>query len=112
MSKLTKPSRDLAERVLSEVGFEDRLIVYKLHRRAGPMQVTLYSFEEAVGFLFGAFPQPDFVELARWTEAVIKDPELADRIRELADKKASDMKKILALRQLMGTRLQQCRQIA
>jgi len=48
MKKLKNPSRELAMKILSEVGFEDRLIGFSLRERTGPMPVVMYKFEEVV----------------------------------------------------------------
>ena len=39
--KLSRPSREVADRILTEVGFADRLIGYRLHPRMGSMAISL-----------------------------------------------------------------------
>jgi len=106
--KLSEPSRDLARRVLAEVDFNRRLVGYKMHRRAGPSPLSLYSFEEVVGLLLHPLSQIDFSELEQWVREVMQDPELADRIREQRTRNVSAMRKTANIRDLMAKRLIQC----
>ncbi len=112
MGKLSKPSKDLALTVLTEVGFEERLKGFKIRERTGPMPVTLYSFEEVVLLLNDHFPAIDFNHLENWIRNVMKDGELADRLISITSKRnLSDQKKTRLVRNLMGVRLLQCSRV-
>lgn len=37
MGRLSKPSKDLSSRIMTDVGFEERLIGYRLRARTGPL---------------------------------------------------------------------------
>jgi hypothetical protein len=109
MEKLREPERDLATRVLNEVGFEDRLIGYRLRERAGAIMTPLYSFEEIVHLLNDRFPQLNFNRLEKWIRDVMGDEELAARIKEAIEQKSNDHDRTHSIRILMGERLCQCK---
>ena len=111
MSALKPPSKELARKILAEVGFHDRLIGYRLHHRIGPAPVTLYSFEEVVGFLTDASAQLDHRELTTWVREVISDPELAGEIKTIAEGNMNILEKTRRIGKLMGIRLIQCRRV-
>jgi hypothetical protein len=108
MEKLTFPSKRLAARILSEVGFEDRLMGYRLGERTGPMSIPLYSFEEVVGLLNEPHPRIDFNRLEEWVRDSMGDVELAGKIRDLLREDISDQDRSLRIRDLMALRLHQC----
>jgi len=108
MKELQRPSEDLAERMLAQVAFKDRLVGYQLHKRLGPTPVTLYSCGEVVGFLSGGFPQIKVNKLETWIRETLCDTELADGIRELKNSVLNDQEKLLRIRNLMAVRLVQC----
>ncbi len=108
MEKLTLPSKALATRILTEVGFEERLMGYRLHERTGAMSITLYSFEEVVGLLNGPHPRIDFNRLEKWVREIMGDLELAGKIRELLKEDMSDRDRSSGIRDLMALRLHQC----
>jgi hypothetical protein len=109
MGKLKDPSKDLATRILTEVDFEGRLNGFRLRERAGPVPVTLYSFEEVVSLLNDPHPRLDFNELEGWVRRTMGDTELADRIAETIRIGRSDQERALHIRKLMEERLNQCR---
>ena len=107
--RLSEPSKELAARILAEVGFEQRLVGYNLRERTGPMPVTLYSFEEVVGILYEPHPRIEFNRLKQWISTVMGDRELAQNIKEIVEKEVSDQAKLFQIRDLMGERLLQCK---
>jgi hypothetical protein len=107
--RLRVPSNDLRKRVLTEVGFEDRLEGFHLHERTGPNPVTMYSFEEAVSLLNDRHPRLDFNELEKWVKKVIGDAELAEQIALAIKKGSNDQEKTYSIRDLMEERLNQCK---
>jgi len=109
MGKLPRPSQGLAARILTEVGFEDRLIGYRFHMRLGAISTSLYSFEEVLNLLNDQHPRMDFVLLEKWIREVMGDVELAERIKAIARKDFSDQGKTYRIRDLMAERLGQCK---
>jgi hypothetical protein len=111
MGKLRVPSNDLSKRILTEVGFEHRLVGFSLHERTGPNPVTMYSFEEVVSLLNDPHPRLDFNELEIWVRKTIDDQELAEQIAEAIGKGKSDQNRSDRIRKLMEERLSQCKKI-
>jgi hypothetical protein len=109
MGKLKDPAKDLARRILKEVDFKDRLNGFSLRERAGPVPVTLYSFEEVVSLLNDPHPRLDFNELEGWVRKTMGDTELADRIAGAVKIGRSDQERAIHIRKLMEERLNQCR---
>ena len=96
---------------MAEVGFEERLIGYRLRERSGPMSITPYSFEEVVGLLCDPHPRIDFNQLEVWIREVMGDEELAGKIKEVAREDISDQERAWRIRDLMGERLLQCKEV-
>jgi hypothetical protein len=109
MSKLSAPSKKLDRRILAEVKYEDRIIGYRLGQRTGLTPVTLYSFEEIIGFLSNPLPMIDFNRLESWIRTIMEDNELADKIKEVSIDNASDQEKTFSIKDLMVERLRQCK---
>jgi hypothetical protein len=109
MGKIQDPSPELTKRILTEVGFKDRLNGFSLRERSGPMPVTMYSFEEVVSFLNDPHPRLDFSELEIWVRKTMDDQELADQIAEAIGKGKSDQNRSGRIRRLMEERLSQCK---
>ena len=109
MDKLQAPSRELAKRILTEVGFEHRLEGFSLRERSGPAPVTMYSFEEVVSLLNDTHPRLDFEQLEGWIRGVIGDTELAERIAVAIKEGNNDRERTCSIRDLMEKRLNQCR---
>jgi len=107
--KLRIPSNDLTSRILTEVGFEDRLEGFRLRERSGPVPVILYRFEEVVSFLNDPHPRLDFRELEGWIRRVMGDAELAEKIAGAIQKGNNDQDRTYLIRDLMEERLNQCR---
>jgi hypothetical protein len=109
MGKLREPSSQLANKILTEVGFEDRLNGFILRERSGPMPITLYSFMEVVSFLNEPHPRIDFIELEGWVRKTMSDEELADRIAKTIKSRQSDQERSLRIKKVMQERLCQCK---
>lgn len=108
MIELTNPSKDLTERVLNEVDFEDRLTGYRLSKRTGVTTIRLYSFEEVVGLLNETHPRLDVDRLEQWIRETMGDPELSGKIRGVIQEDISDQLRTLRIRDLMALRFYQC----
>ncbi len=109
MCKLSAPDPDLVGRVTSKVGFDQRLVGYRIRRRAGALVKPLYSFEEVVHLLDDSRPYLSVEDLVKWVRSVIRDEELADRMAEAAGGESSDYERLLRVKALMGERLCQCK---
>lgn len=109
LTGLPAPSKRLISRILTEVGFEERLIGYRFRERTGPTSIALYSFEEVVGFLSDPFPLMDFALLESWIRKSIGDTQLADRINDIVKRDSSNQDKTHRIRNLMEERLIQCK---
>lgn len=111
MDTFTAPSRELASRVLGEVDFEDRFIGGSLHLRGGVRKFSLYSLEEIFMLLREPYPQVDLDRLENWVRTVIHDRELADRMKAVTGQKATEQDALPLIRDLVGLRLIQCKQL-
>ena len=111
METLTTPSRELALRILDEVGFEDRITGSTIHVRAGIRTLSLYSLEEILMLLKEPFPQIDLDRLEGWIRTVIKDSELADKVKTVIAQKSNEQDTLTLIRDLVGIRLIQCKQL-
>ena len=112
MGNLSTPSPALIARILKEVDFENRFIGGFLHLRAGVRVVSLYRLEEVFMLLHKPHPQIDLHKLHTWISTVIEDEELAHGIEQIIAGDGSDLNKMLAVRDMIGMRILQCRQPA
>ena len=109
--QIEEPSRELAEKILSECSFEDRFMGYRLRERAGSVPVVCYSFEEVVNLLRDKLPMIDLPGLARWVREVMTDEALADKMAAAKNKGQNDYERILLVRDLAEERLSQCKTV-
>ena len=109
MKGLSEPTEELVSHVTGKVGFENRLVGYRLRQRAGALMTPLYGFEEVVHLLNDKFPQLSLQRLEEWLRTVIGDGELADRIAEIAREDTCDRDRMLRVGSIMGERLCQCK---
>lgn len=109
MKELSKPDEELVFRVLGEVGFEERIVGYRISERLGSARTSMYSFEEVVNFLNDKFPQLEFEELEKWIRVVMKDEELALKIAKAVEEETNDHDRIERIKTLMQERLSQCK---
>jgi hypothetical protein len=112
VSGLPAPSPDLAARGLAEVGFEDRLVIYDLRRRPGPMPITAYSLAEALGALARPDCVPEYNRLALWIGRALGDHELSRAVAEAGNSEGAEDDKRRAVIDLLVRRLKQYREIA
>jgi hypothetical protein len=125
MQTLTNSNKDLLDNLLRKLKFEERL---SLVWRDGESDIreSLYSFEEVVDFLgmdinrlagrTGIPSSVDFDALIDWLKDIIKDNELAGAISELRQQNydpaySHERELIASARELMSSRLSQCRQL-
>lgn len=100
--------KKLVAKILSQVGFQDRLVGYRVGERSGSARVSLYSFQEITDFLKNTLPQLAFVDLERWLRMVMGDEELGMRISEVIQEEWNDYDRTQRIRVLMEERLAQC----
>ena len=105
---LSEPSKKLATRLVTNVGFNERLLGYLVNWSTGPMQVTLYSFKEVVNFLQNTSARINPALLASWVREVQGDSELANRMEEAVKQGESDMARLELIKRAMELRLNQC----
>ena len=108
---LSEPSEELAKRLLIKVGFNERIIGYRANWSTGPMQVTLYSFKDAVSLLSDENARISPALLASWMREVYKDTELADKMEAAIEQGKNDKEKLELAGNVMKQRLKQCREI-
>ncbi|MFC1851585.1 hypothetical protein ACFL27_15450 [candidate division CSSED10-310 bacterium] len=111
MKQFTHPSPALAKRIMTEVDFESRFLGYRLHKRLGPVASSLYSVAEVVAFLSEEMPLIDFEALLKWIRDTIGDNDLGQAIEAAIKSDSSDLEKTRHVRNLMYTRLVQCKKI-
>lgn len=119
--RLSEPSRELAARLLGEIGFEERLRAANLTPMAGAREHSIYGFRQAVNFLridefedlmaagpraSIAYVDPD--ALRRWVAEVFGDMELADAIGKAIAEGSSYVETMRPVKALMEHRLSQC----
>lgn len=92
-SLFSYPSRDFVEHATRELGWEERLTVYKMAASLGTSTSQVYNFRTLVNQLFGtrwdrllddsgkeALVWVDSAELVTWLRDVIGDAELASAV--------------------------------
>ncbi len=105
MRELPEPTKALADRILSEVSFDERFIGWRIRERTGATPLTLYSLGEIFGLLNEPYPGIDLTQLEKWLRDVMGDAALANRVKEVADEDASDLEKTTRIKVLMEERL-------
>lgn len=109
MQTLSMPDEHLRARVLREVGFDERLVGYRMRERTGPMPESLYSFEEVVHLLGDKLPYVSPEQLRQWVETITEDSELAAAVADVNEEETNDLDRLSRIRTLMAERLCQCK---
>ena len=119
---LSPPSEELAKRILTEVGWAERIEGFRYAPMVGDMREIIYSFRNATNLLVADIGNPwsrnsgffgyfDFGELQTWVRDVFGDKELADAIGEKTKAGSSLKEQIEAIKPLMEQRLRQCEEM-
>jgi len=108
---LSTPSKDLAARLLKEVGYDKRLIGWRLRERSGMLPVTMYSLAELVVFLSDPYPGINLKAVQDWIGSILKDHELESKIDAVLLGEANNYAKMSKVRDLAGYRLLQCKKL-
>ena len=122
VAELSEPSRELATKILTEVGFKERLVGVTMHPRAGNTDILIYSFEEATVLLHydagnlgieatGSIGYINLNALQKWVGDIYGDKELAEIIRERIKAGGSFKEQVEYIKPLMEQRLRQCKGI-
>lgn len=120
--QLSEPSKELAKRLLTLVGFKERLIGFKMTPMQGNMEESIYSFKDAIDLLWfdvgdlsvrtsGSIGYIDPGKLEKWVGEVFGDKELAEAIGKKAKEGSNYKERLEAIKPLMKQRLKQCREI-
>ena len=127
--KLSKPSKELATRLLGKVSFKDRITGISGHPMGGEEEQCLYRFADATDFLhvsedaqkgFGWVRFININALKKWVGETLGDIELAQAIGETTkeldtcppldrEQKVQDL--VFPVKALMQQRLEQCEEI-
>jgi hypothetical protein len=119
--KLSQPSMEMATRILTELGFKERLVGSQITEMAGEQEEYIYSFKEATDLLHcdvtglkgsGSIGYIEPNKLAEWIRSIFGDKELAQVIEEKIKEGSSYKDRAEAIRPLMEQRLKQCKEIA
>jgi hypothetical protein len=119
---LSPPSESLAQKILTEVGWEERIEGFFEAPMRGNLREFIFRFSDAVSLLradvsdpwstsSGFFGYFEFNELQAWVRDVFGDTELADAIGEVITADKSLKEQIESIRSLMEVRLRQCEEI-
>lgn len=121
---LPEPSPELAVKLLSEVGFEERLVGYEMSPATGQTPRSLYSLAEVARFVGvgGAvelltrgsqasigYLDPEAV--IRWVETILGDAALASALRRKLAGCATYREKAGVVHELLQQRLAQCQAV-
>ncbi len=109
---LTPPDPDLAHRILSPCAYADRLPAGRMTSRMGITRGTVRGLPELHLYLTPddrTLPAISFDRLAGWIDKVVADPALARQTGEAARAADSYVDACIAVRALVGVRLEQAR---
>ena len=123
--ELTLPSRAMAESMLRELGWDERLTGHKMSPIVGNMPEELYTFADAADFLHlgsgaqllikGSPAHIGYIDptvLKAWLVAQFGDAELAGAIDEVLAQGLNPWMVLVPIRELMQKRLEQVRSVA
>lgn len=121
MVSLPKPSRDIALRVVGEVGYEERLLGVKMKSMVGNQEHFIYSVKEVIEFLRmeriedlltpGGKEYVGYIDphvLKTWIAEVIRDQRLAEAIKENIERLDNFKDQVAAIKILISERFEQC----
>lgn len=118
MAGLSTPTPELATKLLTEVGYDDRLVGLLMTPMSGSIERTIWSLEEAATFLHidknlhqnqASIRYIDFNLLQRWITEVYSDPELASAIGAEVAKYKTYGERVNPVKELLRERLEQCK---
>ncbi len=107
-------NRELAEKILKEVPFENRFIAARMVMPSGMRRVAIRSLEEMYWFLSPArrsLPGINLESMADWVEHHIGDTQTASDIRLLVCECSSQIEACKQVWTLLGERVDQAREV-
>ncbi|OKY78843.1 MAG: hypothetical protein BTN85_1346 [Candidatus Methanohalarchaeum thermophilum] len=120
---LSKPSEEQAKKILSEVGYGDKIAGVRMHAMAGNTKEPLGSLREVDNFLKAKAPgklikgqtsSVNYIDpnaLSSWIKEVLGDSELAKKIEKNIDKEDDYRKQAKTIRKLIEKRIKQSREL-
>ena len=121
MVSLPEPSRDVALRVVGEVGYEERLLGVKMRPMVGNQEHFIYSVKEVIEFLrmesvedlltTGSKSYVGYIDLhvlKKWMAEVIGDQGLAEAIEKELEIRDNFKDQLTSVKALIEQRLDQC----
>jgi len=111
---LPLPTAELAGRILDTCSYADRLPAGRFTARVGIMRGTVRGLPELHLYLEPderSLPAVNFERLADWIERVVADADLAAATRAATKDADSYVNGCIAIRALVGARLQQARAV-
>lgn len=123
MVNMSEISEERAQKLLQEVGFEDRLIGVTMGSSTGNSETTLYSLKELAFFLrsdsyeklshrgHGSMCYINIDDMLSWIGKIYGDQELADLMAAEMAKVESNADKLEAAAELLRERLKQCNEV-
>ena len=121
MVSLPEPSRDVALKVVGEVGFGERLLGVKMRPMVGNQEHFIYSVKEVIEFLrmesvedlltTGSKSYVGYIDLhvlKKWMAEVIGDQGLAEAIEKELEIRDNFKDQLTSVKALIEQRLDQC----
>lgn len=108
------PDKELAQRIMGVVSYNDRLPAGRLRPPVGMLQGNVRSLKEVYLLLTPdeqSLPGINLTALADWTERTIGDAKLACEIREAVQKGGSYVESCMKIYTLVELRLEQARKV-
>lgn len=123
MKEFSTISKDMAEKILQEVDFANRIVGVKMSGSAGNQNTSIYSLKELKSFLrsdslenlsrksHSTMSYINVEEMLRWIAEVYEDKELADAIAAEMENTKSLVGKLELARELLAKRISQCEEL-
>ncbi|OKY77731.1 MAG: hypothetical protein BTN85_0199 [Candidatus Methanohalarchaeum thermophilum] len=121
---LEKPSKEKAEEIMREVGFEERLEAVKMTSMTGDKKKSIYSLKNLVNFLEvnkginpfetnkkGGITYIDLNETVEWIKNTLNDKKLAYGIQSRLKEDESYMNNLNSIKPLLDQRFEQCKEV-
>jgi len=122
VAEIARPTKEIAEKVLRKVGFEDRLIGVKMAQMAGSRQFSFYSLQDAVNFLhvdelndlltLGSGSSVGYIDLSllkEWIATVLDDKDLAHVVEKALEEVDSYKERVGTISTIIRKRIHQCK---
>lgn len=123
MAELSTISKETAQKLLQEVGFDNRITGVKMSGSAGNQNTSIYSLKELKNFLrsdafenlsrksHSTMSYIDVEGMLRWIEDVYEDKELVEVMKAEMENAKSLADKLEIARELLAKRVSQCEEL-